>query len=114
MLIVVALAFPVLLLFVMLGMERVERPLEVHDTRLALERFLDAAELDVRPDEVETFVAEGYSKALDRYWGRRRRRQRRVLSGSIRPAVRRPTPPAGSDPGVAPPGVAPPDIAPGR
>lgn len=72
MLLVVALLFPVALLLGTLGMERVERPLDAHDTSLSLERFLDAAELEVRPEEVETFVREGYSEALDRYWRRQR------------------------------------------
>lgn len=93
MLIAVALLFPILLLLLTLGMERVERPLDTHDTRLELERFLDAAELDVRPDEVETFVAEGYAKALDRYWGRRRRALRRVTAGASRVMTARPVVP---------------------
>lgn len=76
MLIAIALAFPVLLLLITLGMEWVERPLSHHDTRLELERFLDAAEMDVRPEEVEAFVAEGYARALDRHWRRRRRARR--------------------------------------
>jgi hypothetical protein len=62
-----ALLLPVLLLFLMLGMERVEGPLR--------EGFLDSA----RPDEVETFVSEGFAPALDRYW--RRRRLGRLLPG---------------------------------
>ena len=68
-----ALIFPVLLLLVVLAMERVERPLD-HSEHLALQldRFLDAAELDVRPEELETFVAEGYEEALARYERRRR------------------------------------------
>jgi hypothetical protein len=40
-----------------------------------LETFLDSA----RPDEVETFVSEGFAPALDRYW--KRRRLGRLLPG---------------------------------
>jgi hypothetical protein len=70
------LLLPLALLGLMLAMERVERPLreetEVNDQ---LETFLDTA----RPDEVETFVSEGYAPALERYW--RRRRLSRLLPG---------------------------------
>ena len=74
-LIVVALLLPVLLLGLMLGMERVERPLRVDDVGDLLEGFLDSA----RPEEVETFVSEGYAPALERYW--RRRRFSRLIPG---------------------------------
>ena len=70
------LLLPLALLGLMLAMERVERPLRqetvVNDQ---LETFLDTA----RPDEVETFVSEGYAPALERYW--RRRRLTRLLPG---------------------------------
>ena len=70
------LLLPLALLGLMLAMERVERPLRrasvVEDQ---LETFLDTA----RPDEVETFVSEGYAPALERYW--RRRRLSRLLPG---------------------------------
>ena len=70
------LLLPLALLGLMLAMERVERPLRqetvVNDQ---LETFLEAA----RPDEVETFVSEGYAPALERYW--RRRRLARLLPG---------------------------------
>lgn len=59
---------PVLLLGLMLAMERVERPLRVDSVSDDLEAFLDAA----RPEEVETFVSEGFAPALERYWRRRR------------------------------------------
>ena len=74
-LIAVALLLPVLLLGLMLGMERVERPLRVDDVGDLLEGFLDSA----RPEEVETFVSEGYAPALERYW--RRRRFSRLIPG---------------------------------
>ena len=64
----VALLLPVLLLVLMLMMERVERPLRVDSVSEQLESFLDAA----RPDEVETYVSEGFAPALERYWRRRR------------------------------------------
>lgn len=63
-----ALLLPVLLLLLMLGMEKVEGPLREDAVSEELESFLDAA----RPDEVETFVSEGFAPALDRYWSRRR------------------------------------------
>ena len=67
MFIYLALLFPVLILVVLLGMERVEQPLRVDELGLDLETFLDTA----RPEEVETFVSEGFGPALDRYWKRR-------------------------------------------
>ena len=65
---VVAMLLPVLLLVLMLMMERVERPLRIDSMSEQLESFLDAA----RPDEVETYVSEGFAPALERYWRRRR------------------------------------------
>jgi hypothetical protein len=59
---------PLVLLGLMLAMERVERPLRVESVTDDLEGFLDSA----RPDEVETFVSEGFAPALERYWRRRR------------------------------------------
>jgi len=73
-----ALLVPVLLLFLMLGMERVEGPLREDAVSEQLEGFLDPA----RPDEVETFVSEGYAPAMERYW--RRRRLSRLLPGRSR------------------------------
>jgi hypothetical protein len=72
------LLLPLFLLFLMLAMERVERPLRVDSVSEQLEAFLDTA----RPDEVETFVSEGYAPALERYW--RRRRLSRLLPGRTR------------------------------
>jgi hypothetical protein len=72
------LLLPVGLLFLMLAMERVERPLRRESVSEQLETFLDTA----RPDEVETFVSEGYAPALERYW--RRRRLSRLLPGRAR------------------------------
>ena len=74
-LVAVALLLPVLLLGLMLCMERVERPLRVDDVGNLLEGFLDSA----RPEEVETFVSEGYAPALERHW--RRRRLSRLIPG---------------------------------
>ena len=71
----VTLLLPVLLLLLMLGMERVEGPLREDAVSEQLESFLDSA----RPDEVETFVSEGFAPALDRYW--KRRRLGRLLPG---------------------------------
>ena len=72
---ILGLLVPVLLLFLMLMMERVERPLNDDAVGDQLVTFLDTA----RPDEVETFVTEGYAPALERYW--RRRRLSRLLPG---------------------------------
>ena len=71
----VTLLLPFLLLLLMLGMERVEGPLREDAVSEQLESFLDSA----RPDEVETFVSEGFAPALDRYW--KRRRLGRLLPG---------------------------------
>lgn len=70
--ILLTLAFPGVLLGLLLLMERVEGPLR--DTFLGdqLAQFLDTA----RPDEVETYVSEGLASALDRYWRRRSWRHR--------------------------------------
>jgi len=65
---ILAVLFPVLLLLLMLLMERVEQPLRVDQIGSHLEDFLETA----RPEEVETFVTEGFAPALDRYWRRRR------------------------------------------
>jgi hypothetical protein len=72
------LLLPFVLLVLMLAMERVERPLRRESVNEQLEEFLDTA----RPDEVETFVSEGYAPALERYW--RRRRLSRLLPGRTR------------------------------
>jgi hypothetical protein len=72
------LLLPFALLLLMLTMERVERPLRVDSVSEQLESFLDTA----RPEEVETFVSEGYAPALERYW--RRRRLSRLLPGRTR------------------------------
>ena len=73
------LLLPLALLGLMLAMERVEKPLrEESIVNDQLETFLETA----RPDEVETFVSEGYAPALERYW--RRRRLSRLLPGRTR------------------------------
>ena len=77
-LLVVALLLPLLLLALMLCMERVERPLRVDSVSEQLESFFETA----RPEEVETYVSEGYAPALERYW--RRRRLTRLLPGRPR------------------------------
>jgi hypothetical protein len=77
-LLLLGLLLPVALLLLMLAMERVERPLKDGFIGDQLAVFLDTA----RPDEVETFVSEGYAPALERYW--RRRRLTRLLPGRAR------------------------------
>ncbi|GAC1329074.1 MAG: hypothetical protein NVSMB13_16530 [Mycobacteriales bacterium] len=79
MLLTLTLLFPLLLLALMLVMERVERQLRVDAVGEQVVTFLETA----RPEEVETFVEEGFAPALERYWSRRHRR---------RPADRRRTP----------------------
>ncbi len=72
-----ALLFPVALMTGTMLMERVEAPLRREAIGEQVVRFLETA----RPDEVETFVSEGFAPALDRYWQRQpqRRSARRVL-----------------------------------
>lgn len=79
--VLLALAFPILLMLAMLLMERVEQPLRVDQIGSDLETFLETA----RPEEVETFVREGFAPALDRYWRRRRAFSRLGSSSSLRP-----------------------------
>jgi hypothetical protein len=67
---VVALVFPLLLLGLLAGMERVERPLRQDDVTVRLRSSLDSA----RPEELESLVSQGFGPALDRYWRRRSRR----------------------------------------
>ena len=66
------LAFPGVLLLLLLAMDRVEAPLRVESVGDQLVEFLERA----RPDEVETFVSQGLGEALDRYWKRRSLRAR--------------------------------------
>jgi hypothetical protein len=68
MLLLLTLLLPVGLLLLLLAMERVERPLRKSSLGDELEAFLDSA----RPEEVETFVSDGFAPALERYWRRRR------------------------------------------
>jgi hypothetical protein len=67
-----ALAFPGVLLALLIAMERVEAPLRDEAVSDQVVDFLDSA----RPDEVETLVSQGFESALDRYWKRRRKRAR--------------------------------------
>jgi hypothetical protein len=66
--------FPLLLLAFMLLMERVEAPLRRVAVETQVEEFLETA----RPDEVDTFVREGFTSALER-WRHRRQRLARML-----------------------------------
>ena len=67
-----ALAFPGVLMLLLVAMDRVEAPLRVESVADQLVEFFDSA----RPDEVETFVSQGLGEALDRYWNRRSLRAR--------------------------------------
>lgn len=82
-LLLLGLLLPVLLLLLLLIMERVERPLRVDSASEQLASFLASA----RPEEVETYVSEGFAPALERYW--RRRRLSRLLPGRSRDSGRR-------------------------
>lgn len=66
MLLLLTLAFPGLLLALVLAMDRVETPFRDEAIGDDLVQFLEEA----RPDEVETFVRDGLAPALDRYWRR--------------------------------------------
>ncbi len=68
MLFYLALLFPVAMMLALLALEELERPVSSDLLSSELENFLDSA----RPDEVETFVSEGFAPALDRYWRRHR------------------------------------------
>ncbi|HEU5033565.1 MAG TPA: hypothetical protein VFT62_02280 [Mycobacteriales bacterium] len=72
MFLLLALAFPAVLLVLMLTMERVEAPLR--DEALG-ERVAQALD-DVRADDVESLVSEDLAPAVDRYWRRRALRNR--------------------------------------
>jgi hypothetical protein len=61
------LLFPFLLLAFMVVMERVEGPLRRVAVEDDVETFLDEA----RPEEIDTFVREGFPVALERFRGRR-------------------------------------------
>ena len=78
MLVCCAVVVPFLLMGLLLVMDRVEQPLRVDQIGEDLVQFFESA----RPDEVETFVSEGYAPALERYW--RRRRLARLLPGRTR------------------------------
>ena len=60
--------FPFVLLAFMILMERVESPLRTVAVENRVEQFLDEA----RPEEMDTFVREGFPAALNQY-GRRRK-----------------------------------------
>ncbi|HST63665.1 MAG TPA: hypothetical protein VLM05_00635 [Mycobacteriales bacterium] len=80
--------FPFILLGFMIVMERVENPLRSVAVEDRVEEFLDEA----RPEEMDTFVREGFPAALDEY-GRRRKLSRLLPRRPIRKgrqSVRRP------------------------
>jgi hypothetical protein len=62
------LLFPFVLLGFMVVMERVESPLRQVAVETQVETFLD----DARPEEIDTFVREGFPVALEQFKGRRR------------------------------------------
>lgn len=71
-----ALVTPLLLLGLALVMERIELPLRAAAVSDEIAEWLDRA----GPEEIESFVTEGLSMPLDRYWRRR---------GGVRSRLRR-------------------------
>lgn len=86
MFLVLVLSFPLVLLALLLGMERVEKPLYDPTAQDELDSFVAAA----TPEELETMVSAGYAAAVDRYWRRRRRarRARRAAAAGMSQAPR--------------------------
>lgn len=77
MFVVIALAFPLLLLLAVLGMERVERPLERSRVARQLNGYLDPAadrDTEMMPDTVEKLIADGFHREVRQYWRRERLR----------------------------------------
>jgi hypothetical protein len=72
MVILLTLAFPGVLLALMVAMERVEAPLRDEAIGDHLVEFFDNA----RPEELESFISNGLADRLDRYWHRRTLRRR--------------------------------------
>ena len=64
----VALAFPMLLMVFMMFMDWIEAPLRSEASADALPDFFDKAQ----PDDIEVFVRDGLKTALDRHWMRQR------------------------------------------
>jgi hypothetical protein len=60
------LGFPLALLGLLALMNWIEAPLRSDDSAAELPAYLDEAQ----PDEIETFVRNGFKTALDRYWMR--------------------------------------------
>lgn len=71
--------FPFVLLGFMILMERVESPLRTVAVEDRLDEFLDEA----RPEEMDTFVRDGFPAALNQY-GRRRKLSRLLPRRPIR------------------------------
>jgi hypothetical protein len=71
--------FPFVLLAFMIVMERVESPLRTVAVEDRVEEFLE----DARPDEMDTFVREGFPAALNQY-GRRRKLSRLLPRRPVR------------------------------
>ncbi len=71
--------FPFVLLAFMILMERVESPLRTVAVENRVEEFLEEA----RPEEMDTFVREGFPAALNQL-GRRRRLPRLLARRPIR------------------------------
>ena len=78
MFLLLTLAFPGVLLGLMMTMEAVEAPLRDEAIGDHLVDFLNSA----RAEEVETLVSQGLAPALDRYW-RRRSLRSRLLTGRL-------------------------------
>lgn len=77
-----SLVIPPLLLGLVILMERVEEPLRDSAVVDGLDIWLEEA----MPEEVESYVSEGLSHSLDRYWQRQAERRHRL--GNRRPRRR--------------------------
>jgi hypothetical protein len=64
----VALAFPLLLLVFLMFMDWIEAPLRSEASADGLPDFFDKAQ----PDDIEVFVRDGLKTALERHWMRQR------------------------------------------
>jgi hypothetical protein len=72
----IALAFPLLLMGLLMLMDWIEAPLRSEATADGLPAFLE----DAPPEEIEIFVRDGLKTALERHW-LRQRLARRLLPG---------------------------------
>lgn len=85
--------FPLVLMGLLLGMERVERPLHEDLLSVEIRRLIDSSAVSAPgADDVEALVSRTYGPALERYW--RRRRLLRLRRNAAAVARRRRVPPS--------------------